>query len=203
MPATPKTPKSTREGTSTSQTYRNTGPKTKTTITAFEGTYRYTPVFEADDAEREKTGGVANRLVARLWDTKERLKQMKSSKSPQRRFTQNDTPLKYVQDTYKSLFGDEDSRELSLAPEQLQILNTNCDRIGKVIDRLCDVLGLVNPSVAPPMNLRRTASDLIGANDEGDILEWAPGICEPQRIKEMGNTLTLRGRNQVLLSYDR
>jgi hypothetical protein len=200
--ATPKTPKSTKD--IGGQMYRNSGPRTRLSIAQFEGNYRYSPVFFLEESEREKTGGVANRVVARLWDTAERLKQIKALKNSinSRKPNQSSSYLQFLYDGFQMVFGSSESEESAkLNPEQLRLLDTNCNRIRNAIDGVCDLLGLVNPSVAPPMHMRRTASDLIGADDEGDISEWAPGICEPQRIRDMGNTLTLRGRNQVLDSH--
>jgi hypothetical protein len=199
-PLLPATPKSTKDGPNASQTYRNTGPKTRLAISQFEGTYRYSPIFE--DSDRENFLVASNRLIARLWDTSERLVQIKLVKSePKLEESHSFSPSNFIQSTYYALLGDVISTKgSSLGSDQLRQLENNCARIRKSIDRLCDLLGLVNPSVSPLMNMRRSASDVIGADDEGDIHEWAPGVCEPQRIREMGNTLTLRGRCQVRLN---
>ena len=89
-----------------------------------------------------------------------------------------------------------------LLPEQVAAIDKSIERLETIVDTITDIWSLPNPAQTAPIQFRRTNSDLLGllqedVEEETNIKEWAPGVCEPQRVKEIGNVLTLRGRNQV------
>lgn len=91
-----------------------------------------------------------------------------------------------------------------LSAPQLAEIDKNIERLEEVVECVCNLWSLANPAHSAPLHMRRTNSDLVGllqddVEDEVYVKEWAPGVCEPQRVKEVGNVLTLRGRNQVCL----
>lgn len=148
-------------------------------------------------------------MVSVLWEARERLshfKQVRVTAAQRDIDTYNETSmLASIVAAATGLFGSNAGTSLSNAPlsqDQLAVIDKSIDRLETIVDVITDIWSLPNPSQAAPMQFRRTNSDLLGllqedVEEESNIKEWAPGVCEPQRVRDIGNVLTLRGRNQV------
>lgn len=189
--------------------FRNSGPKTRQRVIAFEGKYHYSPVFiQVPDAMKDKNSNLPSRLACLVWEARERLTHFKHARAAA---AQKDidsynekSMISSVFSVIETLFSDGSSTSNApLTQEQLVVIDRSIDRLEKIVDTITDIWGLPNPSqTAAPAQFRRTNSDLMGLlqedmEEESNIKEWAPGVCEPQRVKEIGNVLTLRGRNQI------
>jgi hypothetical protein len=149
--------------------FRNSGPQTRASIIFYESKFQYEPVFEEIE--------LPTRVVTKFWETRERLQGFKHQKKPEK--------LSMVEEWLQNIFPAE-----SKTPDDS--ITKNIDVLKNLTDLICDIFKIKNPCLFPIAlpNL----SDL----DEENIKEWIPGVCSPERSSKFQNTLTQRGKTQVL-----
>ena len=181
--------------------YRNSGTTTRTHVLAFEGSFVYSPVFET--AEETADSKLPQRFVNVIWDAKERLNhyKMKKTKLPPTSSSSSDAISSTLYNLVMMFIPNASSSSVKpLTADQITVIDNNMKRLNSLITDVSRIW--VIPSRDNDIQpMRRTQSDLTGLlyddDDEGPLSEWAPGVFEPQRAKDVGNVLTLRGRNQV------
>ena len=144
-----------------------------------------------------------------IWEARERLshfKHVRAAAAQREIDAYNETTLfASLMESVASLVSDNaggSSSNTPLSQEQLAAVDRSIYRLETITDTIIHIWSLPNLSQVAPLQFRRTNSDLLGmlqedVEEETNIKEWAPGVYEPQRVKDIGNVLTLRGRNQV------
>jgi hypothetical protein len=177
--------------------YRNSGPDTRLHVINFEGSFVYKPIFQIDETDNSQMSKLPQRFVNVVWEAKERLDHYKMKKS---KSLGSSSPSTTIYNTLMMFIPSSGSVVKPLTVDQITVIEKNMERLNSLIASVSRIWVIPNrDNEIKPM--RRTQSDLTGLlyddDDEGVLNEWAPGVFEPQRAKEVGNVLTLRGRNQV------